>query len=573
MNRLKLVVIAVQAGYLEKITGQLNVMFGSRIDVRSFQLGKLDKEHISHDEVVFSAIPNMDRLIKASFPEIGGFIKAKRSINLVNTGPIMSLEKGSQVLVVGDHEDVTNKVIHELKESEFEYSYIPFHPGMALPENISCAVTTGEVELVPDPISQVINIGLRVISFQTMKEINQTYELGLTQEEMSRQYILSLVHVSSNWPVSQKNKYISTWIGTRQDDHPDQRFDDFIAKSQAMRSFISQAQSISRGDHPVHIDGAIGVGKRRVAIAIHNESSKSKSRFYCVNCTSEGLNLEESLFGLEDDTGVLRGLIETADNSTLCIEEIETMPLDLQERLATFLTDRQFIRKGGEDPIRSRVRIITTSTLPLTQAFSHKRVRQSLYHHLSLHVCTMPSLASRKEDFDQLIRKFILTDLKRPDLEIEPEALQMLKQYSWEGNVQEFYNVIYHLACLGEKKITRNMLPFYIYNPDHTPQVKTAPSTPLDTEQIVHEIESTGFLDEYLQILEVYFEGKKANQSFGRAVVIERLKKKGPVLTKQKLRRKQEHLNELGLLKVMKGRAGTTISRAGEDFLSKVKKR
>ncbi len=570
MEKLKLVVIAVQAGYLKKLAGQLTAMFGDRIAIRAFQLGMFDKEEIHSDEVVFSAIPNLDKLVNATFPEIRGFIRARRAVNLVNTGEIMALETNRRVLVVGDHEDVTQKVIRELAESGFSHQYLPFHPGVDLTDAVDCAVTTGEVELVPENIEHVINIGLRVISLETMVEINQAYGLGLGDAKVNRQYILSLVHVSSNWPVSRKNKYISDWIGTRQDDHPEQRFSDFIAESSAMRLFVGQAGSLCPGDHPVHIDGAIGVGKRRVAIAIHNESRGSLGRFYCVNCTSNGHNLEKNLFGWEDAKGIFPGLLESVGQGTVCIEEIENMPQDLQERLAGVLADGLLIRSGGHEGVSSMARVVTTGNQPLTQAFKEKKIRQALYHHLSLHICTMPTLAQRKDDFGLLIRKFLEQDLNRPELVIEPRALAILKAYAWEGNVQEFYNVIFHLACQGEKKITANMLPFYIYNSPGSAVDSEGSPTP-DATGIIREIEKNGFLDEYLQILEVYSRGRRENQSFGRAVVIERLSEKGLVLTKQKLRRKQEHLNELGLLRVMKGRAGTTISRAGEEFLIQVR--
>lgn len=576
MEKLKLVVIAVQAGYLKKLTGQLVAMFGERVEIRAFQLGMFDKEKILPDEVVFSAIPNLDKLVRVTFPDIKGFIRARRAINPVNAGEIMDLEKGKQILVVGDHEDVTQKVIQELKQSQFNHNYIPFHPGMAMHSPVDCAVTTGEVDLVPDSIDHVINIGLRVISFETMMEINQTYGFGLGPVQINRQYILSLVHVSANWPVSRKNKYISNWIGTPKDDHPEQIFLDFIAQSPAMKDFIAQATTLSKGDHPVHIDGAIGVGKRRVAIAIHNESKGDINTFFCVNCTGEDKNLEKTLFGWEDSKGTFPGLLEKADQGTLCIEEIENMPLALQERLA------DFIRKDESN--KNKVRVVTTGTLPLTQSFSQKKIRQSLYHQLSLHVCTMPAMADRKEDFHLLIKKFLEQDLNRPNLVIENDALAILENYTWEGNVQEFYNVIYHLACLGENKITKNMLPFYIYNAKvyeknatrkGKPLTPKTPSLqePLDTERIIQKIEAAGFLDEYLQVLAVYAQGKKENQSFGRAKVIERLAQQEIPMTRQKLRRKQELLNHLGLLRVMKGRAGTTISRAGEDFLTRAEQK
>lgn len=569
MEKLKLAVVAVQAGYLKKITGQITAMFGDRITVRAFQLGMLDKVRIEPDEVVFSAIPNLDKLVAVSFPDIRGFVRARRAVNLVNTGEIMGLASGRRVLVVGDHADVTQKVIRELEDIRPDLDYIPFHPGWDLDGPVDCAVTTGEVELVPDHIDRVINIGLRVISLETMAELNRAWSLGLGEQAVCRQYILSLVHVSSNWPVSRKNKYISNWIGTRRDDHPDQEFSDFIAQSPAMKAFIARAEPLCSGDHPVHIDGAIGVGKRRVAIAVHNVSRKDRGGFFRINCTSDGPELEKRLFGWEDRTGIFPGLLEAAGRGTVCIEEIENMPLDLQERLAGMLTDQA---RQRESSIQARV--VTTAGMPLTAAFKAKRIRQALYHHLSLAVCTMPSLAERKQDFNLLIQKFLKQDLNRPELAIESGALDILRAHTWEGNVQEFYNVIFHLACLGEKTITADMLPFYIYKAPVRGSIDPAADPPAnqdpDIQAIIREIEKAGFLEEYLQILEVYDKGRRENQSFGRAVVIERLARKGLSMTRQKLRRKQEHLNALGLIRVMKGRAGTTISRAGEAFLARI---
>ncbi|MGL1931925.1 MAG: sigma 54-interacting transcriptional regulator [Desulfotalea sp.] len=571
-QKLKLVVVAVQYGYLKKITGQLETMFGDLIEVRSFQLGMLDKERIEPDEVLFSTIPNLEKLVQASFPQIRGFISAGRSINLVNTGEILSLEPGRRILVVGDHQEVTQKIIQELTDSHFNHQYIPFHPEYDHAEPVDCAVTSGEVELVPDFIDHVINIGLRVISLETMQEINGRYMLDLGFEEMNRQYILSLVHVATAWAVSKKNKYISNWIGTKIDDNPDQKFHDFISQSQAMKTFISQARQLAITKYPVHIDGTIGVGKRRGAIAIHNESRFHLGKFFCVNCTCEKKSLEENLFGWEDGNAAYPGLLELAHEGTVCIEEIEYMDQSLQEKLASFLRDGYLVREGGNEEIELSTRLVTTSTLPLAEAFKSKKIRQKLYHHLSLHICTMPTLAERKDDFDQLLKKYLEQGLGRPELEIEDAARTVLKAYSWEGNVQEFYNVLFHLACLGQQKITMDMIPFYIHKANSGPMETIVHNPALNCKEIIEKIETSGVLAEYLEILDVYLQGKKENRSFGRAVVIEYLEERGLTMSKQKLRLKQERLNKLGLLNVMKGRAGTTISRIGEEFLTQVQR-
>ena len=147
---LKIAVVTVQSEYLQKIMGQLDRIFGDRLDLHPIQLSNLSQARIDPDETVFSAIPNLKQRVKALFPHVKNYIVAKRSINVVNTGDLIQLRPGRRILVVGDIRPAAISITRELENQQLGHTYIPFSPEAEIPEDFEYVATAGDLPLLYD---------------------------------------------------------------------------------------------------------------------------------------------------------------------------------------------------------------------------------------------------------------------------------------------------------------------------------------------------------------------------------------------------------------------------------------
>jgi len=244
---------------------------------------------------------------------------------------------------------------------------------------------------------------------------------------------------------------------------------DFISNSPTMQKFMQVVRRVVRSDTSLLILGETGVGKERLAQAIHAEGRRSDGPFVAVNCGAlpESL-LESELFGHEEGafTGATRsrrGAFELAHGGTIFLDEIGEMALHLQVKLLRALQDRQIRRVGGEKPFNVDVRVMAASNRDLEQEVRAKRFRNDLFYRLSVVSLTVPPLRQRVEDIPALVESYI--DYLRPRVgcevyDISPDALEALCEYSWPGNVRELINVLERaiLLCAGEE-ITPDDLP------------------------------------------------------------------------------------------------------------------
>ena len=180
-------------------------------------------------------------------------------------------------------------------------------------------------------------------------------------------------------------------------------------------------------------------------------------------------------------------------------------------------------------------------------------------------------MSERKEDFKALINTYLKKHLNRSKLIISDDVMEILKQHCWLGNVRELFNVISYLACIDEKVIRPNSLPFFIKAKERGRIDMQEISKEIDEDRLISEIERHGFLEESIAILEIFSEGKKRYTSYGRIALRELLEEeKGIKLSNQLLRLRLEVLDNLNLLIVRRGRSGTTISREGEKLFYKL---
>ncbi|HVO85142.1 MAG TPA: sigma 54-interacting transcriptional regulator [Syntrophobacteria bacterium] len=233
---------------------------------------------------------------------------------------------------------------------------------------------------------------------------------------------------------------------------------EIVAKSLAMRQVLARVEQVAPTDSTVLLTGETGTGKEVIARAIHNLSRRKARPLVTVNCASLPPTLIESeLFGREKGafTGAMSrmvGRFEVADGSTLFLDEIGDLPLELQAKLLRVLEEGRFERLGSTKPIRVDVRILAATNRDLEPEVQAGRFRKDVYYRLNVFPITIPPLRERPDDIPPLVWAFIRQFEKRmgKDIQSVPKrSLEALQRYSWPGNARELRNVIEHAMIVS----------------------------------------------------------------------------------------------------------------------------
>jgi len=236
------------------------------------------------------------------------------------------------------------------------------------------------------------------------------------------------------------------------------RHDEIVGDSDAMDGVLKQAEMVAKQDTSVLILGETGTGKELLARAIHNISPRKVRAMIKVNCAALPATLIESeLFGREKGafTGALSrqvGRFEAADGSTIFLDEIGDLPLEMQAKLLRVLHDGQFERLGSAESVTADVRVIAATNHNLEQEMREGRFRQDLYYRLSVFPITVPPLRERREDIPLLVWSFVREfgeSMGKSISEISKKDMDKLKSYSWPGNVRELKNIIERAMILS----------------------------------------------------------------------------------------------------------------------------
>ncbi|HVN97127.1 MAG TPA: sigma 54-interacting transcriptional regulator [Syntrophorhabdaceae bacterium] len=231
-----------------------------------------------------------------------------------------------------------------------------------------------------------------------------------------------------------------------------------VGNSKVMRSVYELIEQVSKTNATVLILGESGVGKERVAHAIHYSSNRSEKPFVAVNCAALPESLIESeLFGHEKGaftgaTAARKGRFETADKGTIFLDEIGDLPLSVQTKLLRVLQEKAFERVGGDATVKADVRVITATNRDLETLMREGRFREDLYYRLNVFPILVPPLRERVTDItllaDHFIEKYGREHAKRI-LSISTAATNMLMNYHWPGNVRELENCIERAIILS----------------------------------------------------------------------------------------------------------------------------
>ena len=236
---------------------------------------------------------------------------------------------------------------------------------------------------------------------------------------------------------------------------------DMIGNSEPMQRIREIIAKVAPTDARVLITGANGSGKELVARNLHQQSRRSAMPFIEVNCAAIPSELIESeLFGHEKGsfTSAIKqhkGKFEQADGGTLFLDEIGDMSLAAQAKVLRVLQERKLSRVGSDKDIEVDVRVVAATNKDLAEEIKKGTFREDLYHRLSVILIKVPSLDERKDDIPVLIDHFVkkYTESSGPR-SFSPEAIKLLQQKSWPGNIRELDNVVDRLLILGDPVIT-----------------------------------------------------------------------------------------------------------------------
>ncbi len=237
-----------------------------------------------------------------------------------------------------------------------------------------------------------------------------------------------------------------------------------VGSSPAMLEVFERLRRFATVDAPVLITGESGTGKELAARAIHERSARGSGPFVAINCAALPPSLVNSeLFGHEKGafTGAVGrriGHIELARGGTLFLDEVGDLPTEIQGHLLRFLQDRSITRVGGRDAIPVDTRIISATHVPLLAAMQEHRFREDVFYRLAVLTVEMPPLRARGEDLDLMARVFldrVAREFGRPVEGYDPEALAMLRDYSWPGNVRQLIAVIRRAVVMAQGHLVR----------------------------------------------------------------------------------------------------------------------
>jgi len=241
---------------------------------------------------------------------------------------------------------------------------------------------------------------------------------------------------------------------------------------------LEKAIRVSPTDISVLVTGESGVGKESIPKIIHQLSHRKHAKYIAVNCGAipEG-TIDSELFGHEKGsftgaTQTRNGYFEVADGGTIFLDEVGELPLTTQVRLLRVLENGEFIKVGSSKVQKTNVRIVAATNLNMMDAIHKGKFREDLYYRLSTVDIHLPPLRDRKEDIHLLFRKFASDFAQKynmPTIRLEPNALEILINYPWKGNIRQLRNITEQISVIEQNRsisieILKSYLPEYKTN-------------------------------------------------------------------------------------------------------------
>lgn len=228
-------------------------------------------------------------------------------------------------------------------------------------------------------------------------------------------------------------------------------FEEIVGSSPALQSTLTRVAKVAPTDSTVLITGETGTGKELIARAIHKRSQRSSRAFVSVNCAAIPRDLIASeLFGHEKGafTGATQkrlGRFESAEGGTIFLDEVGELPAETQVALLRVLQEREYQRVGGNESLKTDVRVVAATNRDLQAAIAEGKFREDLFYRLNVFPIEVPPLRERKEDIPLLVEYFVdryASKAGKKITGINKKSMEILQAYSWPGNIRELQNVI-----------------------------------------------------------------------------------------------------------------------------------
>src|SRR5512143_1082840 len=364
--------------------------------------------------------------------------------------------KGYDVLAVGSVQDAVQAIKRE--------RYDVFLTDCNIP-GVDALRTSDEARKINPDMAVII-----MTAFGTIETAVRAIKAGaydyLAKPVDPEQLIVLIERISERRDLIRENRELKEHLREKY------KFDEIVSISHAMEEVLNMAGRVAASHATVLLRGESGTGKELVAKAVHYNSPRAGFSLVKVNCAAlpETL-LESELFGHEKGafTGAAAkriGRFEAADKGTLFLDEIGELAPAMQVKLLRVLQEREFERLGGNQTIKTDVRVITATNRDIEKAVKEGKFREDLYYRLNVVSLVIPPLRERKEDIPALLDHFIKKygeENKKQIVGVAAEARDLLMRYSYPGNVRELENVIERAIVLTKKGIiTTADLPIHV---------------------------------------------------------------------------------------------------------------
>ncbi|HBJ6615645.1 TPA: sigma 54-interacting transcriptional regulator [Salmonella enterica subsp. enterica serovar Agona] len=335
---------------------------------------------------------------------------------------------------------------------------------------------------------------------EVAKEIHHYFNIDaisivLRSHRKNKLNIYSTHYLDEHHPAHEQSEVDEAGTLTEQLNNVDSEFGEIIGRSEAMYNVLKQVEMVAQSDSTVLILGETGTGKELIARAIHNLSGRSGRRMVKMNCAAMPAGLLESdLFGHERGafTGASAqriGRFELADKSSLFLDEVGDMPLELQPKLLRVLQEQEFERLGSNKLIQTDVRLIAATNRDLKKMVADREFRNDLYYRLNVFPIQLPPLRERPEDIPLLVKAFTFKIARRMGRNIDSipaETLRTLSSMEWPGNVRELENVVERAVLLTRGNVLQLSLPdITAVTPDTSPVATESAKEGEDEYQLI----------------------------------------------------------------------------------------
>lgn len=357
-------------------------------------------------------------------------------------------------------------------------------------------------------------------------------------------------------------------------------FDDIIGRSELIVNLKEVAKKMAQSNSAILIYGQSGTGKELFAQSIHNSSDRKEYPFIAINCASIPENLLESeLFGYAEGafTGAKKGgragYFELAHKGTLFLDEISEMNPNLQNRLLRALQEKEIVRIGGDTVIDVDVRIISASNKNLKDLIRENKFRQDLYYRLNVLMLNLPPLKERKEDIPLIIKSF--KNELGVDFNITDEAMELIKNCKWEGNVREVRNFVERITYLNKTIISVEDAVSCLEDNGYI-ESNLVSDFSNDSDKIIFNSfieKNKANLYKYYSILDVLKDTYRTDIKLGRRSISDCLLKNNIIISEQEVRTILRDLSMYEMVYVAKGRGGTSITNLGINSYLAIKQK